>query len=194
MRIIHVFLKNNLTKKNFSHVRYEKVDYYSPCIQKHRWKYLLCMGCRKTRLKNKWWNLDYGIHKSLRLQKYLFPWRKKNVSNFEFWKKKIRKMPYLSFSPNIIGSPTATATPQMINMDPKIALWFPEVWAWEYSIGCLIARYLKFFVQNWDSMTVAKLLEPIFEKKIWKIWFYLSILIATRLKIEAVEQITSMVM
>ena len=93
-----------------------------------------------------------------------FPEEKKNVSNFEF-KNKIRKMSYLSFSPNIIGSPTATATPQMINMDPKIALWFPEVWAWEYSIGCLIARYLKFFVQNWDSMTVAKLLEPIFEKK-----------------------------
>ena len=90
--------------------------------------------------------------------------KKKIFFQFCVLKKKIRKMPYLSFSPNIIGSPTATATPQMINMDPKIALWFPEVWAWEYSIGCLIARYLKFFVQNWDSMTVAKLLEPIFEK------------------------------
>ena len=145
----------------------KKVDYYSPCTQKRKWIWLLCMGCRMTRLKNKWWNQDYGIHMSLRLQKYLFPWRKEIFSSFEFWKKKkkIRKMPYLSFSPNIIGSPTATATPQMINMDPKIALWFPEVWAWEYSIGCLIARYLKFFVQNWDSTTVAKLLEPIFEKK-----------------------------
>ena len=107
------------------------------------------------------WIMEFTRHFILR--NICFPEKKKSVSDFEFWKK-IRNMPHLSFNPNIIGSPTATATPQMINMDPKIALWFPEVWAWEYSIGCLIARYLKFFVQNWDSMTVAKLLEPIFEK------------------------------
>ena len=156
MRILHVFLKNNLTKKFQSrkiwkkfittHPVYRSVDendYYAWDVERQDW-----------RTNDEIRIMEFTCHFVFR--NICFP--EKKICPILGFEKKIRKMSYLSFSPNIIGSPTATATPQMINMDPKIALWFPEVWAWEYSIGCLIARYLKFFVQNWDRMTVAKLL------------------------------------
>ena len=42
-----------------------------------------------------------------------------------------------------MGNPTAAAMIHTNKMVKMIGLWLPEVCAWEYSKGCLMARYLQ---------------------------------------------------
>jgi hypothetical protein len=42
-----------------------------------------------------------------------------------------------------MGNPTAAAMIHTNKMVKMMGLWLPEVCAWEYSKGCLMARYLQ---------------------------------------------------